>query len=200
MKQAWLLCGLLLACESASDVDDASGGGGGTLAAQTGGGGGADAEGGGAGGGGCRALAAWTEVVSAGYGDDYAADGWHTNWLEAGAASVESAAGNGDYFGYEVWLDTTAPSLPLTGAVGGAYATCTHCALVYEDCTTTDCARYYLGQSGQATLTAFTAGDAGSVAVTLRDVTFVEWDFEQDVAVPGGGCLTLAAQTLAGAW
>lgn len=121
--------------------------------------------------------------------------------MQAGYATITGTSGSGDYLAYEYWSDTPTPALPLTGAVEASYSTCTHCVFVYENCTSTTCAKYYMGQSGTASLTAFTADeDAGSVGVTLTDVTFVEWDTQNDVAVSNGACLHLSSQTLSASW
>lgn len=167
------------------------------------GGGSAVATGGGTGTSTCRELTAWaaSDLVGVGYDPEYEADGWHYDWLQAGYATVVGTSGNGDYLAYEFWSETPTPTLPVSGAVEGPYANCSHCAFVYEDCDATTCGRYYMGQTGTATVSAFSADvDGGSFGVTLSDVTFVEWDTTNDVAVTGGACLHLATQTFNVSW
>ncbi|MGV3623150.1 MAG: hypothetical protein ACO1OB_20185 [Archangium sp.] len=184
----------------------ATGGGAGTTgggSATTGGGSGVSATGGGTGSTSCRELTAWaeTDVVGAGYDPEYETDGWYYDWVQAGYATVTGTAGNGDFLSFEYWADSATPSLPATGTIAGPYASCSHCAFIYENCDETTCGKYYMGTSGSATVSAFSADvDAGTFSVTLTDVTFQEWDTANDVAVTGGGCLHLSSQVLSGTW
>lgn len=218
MKRGWQLMALLGAfssCDSGSTVDSGdgsfvTGGGGGSNSVATGGGGtgttggGSPTTGGGSGAATtCRELSAWasTDIVGIGYDAQYEADGWFYDWVQAGYATVAGSAGNGDYLSFEYWADSATPSLPATGNVAGPYSNCSNCAFIYENCTDTTCGKYYMGTSGSATVSAFSADvDAGTFAVTLTDVTFQEWDTTNDVAVTNGACLHLSSQLLSGTW
>lgn len=228
MMRGWQLLALLgafSACDNGTEDDGTTGGGGGSFIVGGGGGstvatgggtgttgGGSATTGGGSGsetGGGtgtsstCRELTNWaaTDVVGVGYDPEYEADGWFYDWVQAGYATVSGTSGNGDFLTFEHWSDTATPALPLTSAVAGPYANCSNCAFIYENCSETSCAKYYMGTSGSATVSAFSAdADAGTFSVTLSDVTFQEWDTANDVAVTNGACLHLTTQTLSGTW
>jgi hypothetical protein len=82
------------------------------------------------------------------------------------------------------------------------YQDCDLCFIVETNCNAmgAQCSKAFLAQGGTLTVTAATKSpDAGTYAFSLTNVTYEEWDFNNDVPADGG-CLTLPSLSFTGTW
>lgn len=148
---------------------------------------------------GCLTISNWATAASNG-GYDVAAQ---TAWGELSTQVPASADGGMDLLTLEAYFGLGL-TLPATETYSGAtdYATCEVCASLSRGCDSAgQCSREYLGQGGSGTITAATR-DAllGQFSGSLSAVRFVEWDFMNDVPVPGGECVQLTGESIDARW
>lgn len=171
--------------------------GGGTAAT----GGGTASTGGGTGAASCAVLPAFdaTALIEGNIDDSYEDDGFFGNYAYYGRDAASGTSGNGDFLDIQFWPDSATPAIPLTAPLDPD-PSCVNCAIFYEDCTASTCARTYVAATGTQSVTAFTySADAGTFAGSISDVTFREVDDNFDL-VADGGCFHLASQPFNATW
>lgn len=102
------------------------------------------------------------------------------------------------YFGFGL----TIPATEIFNA-SSAFDFCEVCPSLSRGCNSSGmgCAREYFAQSGSASVTVATENAAmGRFTGSTTAIRFVEWDFNNDVPVPGGECVDLGAQTFDVNW
>lgn len=148
---------------------------------------------------GCLQLASWPVANTAG-GYDAPQE---TTWGELNTEIPSRADGGMDVLTLEAYFGNGL-TLPATETFNASstYATCEVCALLSRGCDSTGaCAKDFFARAGTASVT-FASQDEqnGQLTGSLTSMRFVEWDFMNDQAVPGGDCVELAAQNVNLTW
>lgn len=105
-----------------------------------------------------------------------------------------------DWMSNELFIDA-----PLIGHAIPAldYANCEVCLSISLGCDDlgNNCRREFLAQSGTISVDQATKyADAGTFSFHLENISYAEWDFPNDRAVPDGGCLRLTSFLYSGGW
>lgn len=140
----------------------------------------------------CTVISSWpTGFGSGGYVGFY-------ETAYADLATADQATSDGGvhvlhveaYYGGGLTLPET-----VTFTTGDSYGTCDLCPILNRNCDSTgDCTQRFFAQAGTATVTTATEDeDVGQFVGSLTSVRFVEWDFMDDSAVPGGACYVISA-------
>ncbi len=185
---------------NAAAVITCSGGGtGGGAGGGTGGG-----SGGGTGGGSsgvCTTILSWPTAASAA-GYDMTNE---TVFADLATQDPDFADGGMDTLTLEAFFGGM-PALTLpanaTFTANDSYGTCEICAVLTQGCNSAgDCTREYFAQSGLASVSSATqSANSGLFSGLMTNVRFVEWDFVNDAAVPGGRCVVVESQAFQVTW
>lgn len=146
--------------------------------------------------GGCLTITSWATVDSA---------AGYQPATEIAGAELYTADGDAGYdiLSFEAYYGAGL-MLPATRqfTTGDTYGSCELCAIVSLRCDNNGtCAKEYFAQGGSGTVTVATQDEvAGRFEGSLSNVRLVEWDFTNDEAIPGGGCVVLSGATVSLAW
>ncbi|MFZ5442893.1 MAG: lamin tail domain-containing protein [Myxococcota bacterium] len=144
---------------------------------------------------GCVTYATWPTTRTVG---GYTAP---TSWAELHAEPPDG--GEGDLLSVEAYFGGAGLTLPATETYSATttYAGCQICTWIGTGCDPMlGCTRFFLAQSGSTSVTAADRADAGTFVGSVSNLRLVEWDFDFDEAVPGGGCIELASQAINVSW
>lgn len=95
-----------------------------------------------------------------------------------------------DIFSVQIYSSWNGPTTPGTYSLDGInYADCGLCLLIYQGCTTTECAKTFYADAGSVEITSIGV-EGDTFAATLHDVVFKEVTIDsstyQSTPVPGG--------------
>jgi MYXO-CTERM domain-containing protein len=145
---------------------------------------------------GCRVITAWNTTRTEGSYDPPTSS--------TTAILSDSDGGEEDLLVLELYYPDGGLTLPTSETYTGTstYGGCQTCAWIGTGCDPAlGCQRFFFPQVGTALVTrADRDVTNGQLTGSLSGLTFVEWDFDLDVAVAGGGCIELAAQDVAASW
>jgi hypothetical protein len=117
---------------------------------------------------------------------------------------VDESDGGMDVLSFEAYFGFQTLTVPATRQFSTAdtYRNCELCVSFSRRCNSRGtCFEDYFAQAGSGTVTAATQDEnLGRIAGTLSNVQFVRWDFQNDTAVRGGGCIILTSATIDESW